>query len=142
MELNGWLEAECLRWAQLRLHPEGEGLTVAQAWAAERSSLQPMLTPFDGFHESEHAVTGTCLVSFDRNRYSVMANAARRTVQVRAYADRIMVRCGGEVVAGHACCFGRDRTICDPWHYLPVLARKPGRFETARRSWTGRCRRR
>ena len=50
LELNGWLEAECLRWAQLRLHPEGEGLTVAQAWAAERSSLQPMLTPFDGFH--------------------------------------------------------------------------------------------
>jgi transposase len=125
-ELNGWLEAECLRWAELRPHPEGEGITVAQAWALERSSLQPMLTPFDGFHESEHAVSGTCLVSFDRNRYSVMAKAARRTVQVRAYADQIVVRCGGEVVAEHARFFGRDRTIYDPWHYLPVLARKPG----------------
>ncbi len=125
-ELNGWLEAECLRWAELRPHPEGEGITVAQAWALERSSLQPMLTPFDGFYESEHAVSGTCLVSFDRNRYSVMAKAARRTVQVRAYADQIVVRCGGEVVAQHARFFGRDRTIYDPWHYLPVLARKPG----------------
>jgi hypothetical protein len=85
-----------------------------------------MLAPFDGFHESEHAVTGTCLISFDRNRYSVMAKAARRTVQVRAYADRIVVRCGDEVVAEHARHFGRDRTIYDPWHYLPVLARKPG----------------
>ncbi|MDP9103039.1 MAG: IS21 family transposase [Pseudomonadota bacterium] len=126
VELNGWLEAECRRWAELRAHPEGGGITVAQAWAAERPSLQPMLSPFDGFHESEHAVTGTCLVSFDRNRYSVMAKAARRTAQVRAYADRIVVRCGGEVVAEHERFFGRDRTIYDPWHYLPVLARKPG----------------
>ncbi len=55
-----------------------------------------------------------------------MATAARRTVQVRAYADRIVVRRGEEVVAEHTRVFGRGRTIYDPWHYLPVLARKPG----------------
>ena len=125
-ELNGWLEAECCRWGELRQHPEQKELTVAQALAAERPALQPMLGPFDGFHESEHAVTGTCLISFDRNRYSVMAKAGRRTVQVRAYADRIVVRCEGEVVADHRRFFGRDRTLYDPWHYLPVLATKPG----------------
>lgn len=125
-ELNGWLEAECLRWAELRPHPDQSDVTVAQAWAAERPALQPMLAAFDGFHETEHAVTGTCLISFDRNRYSVLATAARRTVQVRAYADRIVVRRGDEVVAEHARCFGRGRTIYDPWHYLPVLAKKPG----------------
>src|SRR3546814_18331438 len=85
-----------------------------------------MLGPFDGFNESEHAVMGTCLISFDRNRYSVLSTMARRTVQVRAYADRIIVRCGEEVVAEHPRTFGRNRTIYDPWHYLPVLARKPG----------------
>ena len=53
-----------------------------------------MLGSFDGFHETAHAVTGTCLISFDRNRYSVAARAARRAVQVRAYADRIVVRLG------------------------------------------------
>ena len=71
-------------------------------------------------------MTGTCLISFDRNRYSVMAKAGRRTVQVRAYADRIVVRCDGEVIADHRRFFGRDRTLYDPWHYLPVLATKPG----------------
>ena len=101
-------------------------MTVAEALDAERPALQPMLGPFDGFHETEHAVTGTCLISFDRNRYSVMAKAARRPVQVRAYADRIVVRCNDAVVAEHARHFGRNRTIYDPWHYLPVLARKPG----------------
>jgi transposase len=125
-ELNGWLEAECCRWAETQRHPEQKELTVAQAWAAERCALQPLLAPFDGFHETEHAVTGTCLISFDRNRYSVMAKAVRRTVQVRAYADRIVVRCEGAVVADHPRHFGRDRTVYDPWHYLPVLVTKPG----------------
>lgn len=125
-ELNGWLEAECRRWAATHQHPEQKELMVAQAWEAERAVLQPMLAPFDGFHESEHAVTGTCLISFDRNRYSVMAKAVRRTVQVRAYADRIVVRFQGEVVAEHRRFFGRDRTVYDPWHYLPVLVTKPG----------------
>jgi transposase len=125
-ELNGWLEAECRRWADTHPHPEQKEWTVAEAWNAERAVLQPILAPFDGFHESEHAVTGTCLISFDRNRYSVMAKAVRRTVQVRAYADRIVVRCQGEVVAEHPRFFGRDRTIYDPWHYLPVLVTKPG----------------
>lgn len=125
-ELNGWLEAECRRWAERQAHPEQGELTVAQMLEIERSALQPMLGAFDGFNESEHAVTGTCLISFDRNRYSVLSTVARRTVQVRAYADRIIVRCGEEVVAEHARYFGRNRTIYDPWHYLPVLARKPG----------------
>ena len=57
--------------------------------------LQPVAASFDGFYESEHAVSGTCLISFDRNRYSVSAKAVRRTVQVRAYATRIVVRLGG-----------------------------------------------
>ena len=125
-ELNGWLEAECRRWAETHPHPEQKEWTVAEAWNAERAVLQPILAPFDGFHESEHAVTGTCLISFDRNRYSVMAKAVRRTVQVRAYADRIVVRCQGEVVAEHPRFFGRDRTVYNPWHYLPVLVTKPG----------------
>ena len=30
------------------------------------------------------------------------------------------------MVGEHARCFGRDQTIYDPWHYVPVLARKPG----------------
>ena len=32
----------------------------------------------------------------------------------------------GAIVAEHARSFGRGQTIYDPWHYVPVLARKPG----------------
>ena len=63
---------------------------------------------------------------FDRNRYSVDAKAANRPVTVHAYADRVVIREGGEMVAEHARAFGRDQTIFEPWHYVPALARKPG----------------
>jgi len=56
----------------------------------------------------------------------VHAKAAGRPVEVHAYADRIVIRQDGEVVGEHARRFGRDQTIYDPWHYVPVLARKPG----------------
>jgi len=65
-------------------------------------------------------------VRFDNNRYSVSASAVGRPVDIHAYADRIVIRQDGRVVAEHGRSFGRGETIYDPWHYVPVLARKPG----------------
>ena len=72
------------------------------------------------------SVSKTCLVSFDRNRYSVLATAVGRPVQLRAHARKIVIVQDGAVVGEHDRVFTRDRTIYDPWHYLPVLERKPG----------------
>jgi hypothetical protein len=83
-------------------------------------------SPFDGFHAKAASVSKTCLVQFDKNRYSVMAHAVGRPVEVHAYADRIVVRQDGGIVADHARSFGREQTVYDPWHYVPVLTRKPG----------------
>ena len=58
--------------------------------------------------------------------YSVATKAARRTAQLRAYAERVVICCDGEIVGEHARRFGRGQTAYDPWHYLPVLAKKPG----------------
>jgi hypothetical protein len=49
-----------------------------------------------------------------------------RPVEIHAYADRVAIRQDGRVVAEHARCYGRGETVYDPWHYVPVLARKPG----------------
>ena len=45
---------------------------------------------------------------------------------MRVYADRIIVLLDDEMVADHPRRFGRDQVVYDPWHYLPVLTRKPG----------------
>jgi hypothetical protein len=65
-------------------------------------------------------------VRFDNNKYSVSASAVGRPVDVHAYADRIVIRQDGQIVGEHLRSFGRGETIYDPWHYVPVLARKPG----------------
>ena len=93
---------------------------------AERPRLVPYAGRFDGFHTLPAAVSKTCLVRFDNNRYSVVARAVGRPVEVHAYAERIIIRQDGAVVAEHRRCFARGQTIYDPWHYVPVLARKPG----------------
>jgi len=125
-EMNQWLEARCVDFAKTMAHPEFKERTVWDVFMEEKASLVPWVGPFDGFHETTVAASKTCLVRFDRNRYSVMAKAANRPVSLRAYAERVEIRLDGEIVATHARIFNRDRVAYDPWHYLPVLARKPG----------------
>ena len=77
-ELNGWLEAECLRWARRTAIPNRPGSRLAQALEAERPRCSRSWPRSTASTRSRHAVSGTCLITFDRNRYSVMAKAARR----------------------------------------------------------------
>jgi len=125
-ELNAWLLDRCISYAKAHRHPEFKDRTVFEVFEEERPSLVPYAGRFDGFHALPASVSKTCLVRFDNNRYSVAAHAVGRPVEVRAYADRIELRQEGRLVGEHARCFGRDQTIYDPWHYVPVLARKPG----------------
>jgi transposase len=125
-ELNAWLLDQCIAYAKAHRHPEVRNQTIWEAFEAERPSLVPYAGRFDGFHAVPASVSKTCLVRFDNNRYSVTAGAVGRPVEVRAYADRIELRQDGRPVGEHPRCFGRDQTVYDPWHYVPVLARKPG----------------
>ena len=74
--LNDWLEARCRElWAQTA-HGSHPG-SVADAWAEEARRLMPLPRPFDGFVEHPKRVSPTCLIHFDRNRYSVPAARSR-----------------------------------------------------------------
>src|SRR5205807_3635997 len=75
---------------------------------------------------------------FDNNKYSVASRAVGRPIEIQAgacpragrrpdpWADRVVIRQDGAIVGEHCRRFGRGATIYDPWHYVPVLARKPG----------------
>jgi transposase len=125
-ELNALLLDRCVAYARAHPHPELRDRTVWEVFEAERPSLVRYTGPFDGFHAVPAAVSKTCLVRFDGNKYSVSASAVGRPVEVRAYAERIELRQDGRVVGEHRRVFGRGHTVFDPWHYVPVLARKPG----------------
>lgn len=123
--LNEWLATRCRELAA-RKHPVAPERSIADCFAQEQSSLRQITVPFDGYVEHMVRVSSTCLVVLDRNRYSVPAEYAGRAVSVRSTAARVRVVADGTLIADHARRFGRDVLICDPWHYLSVLARKPG----------------
>src|SRR5438309_7031258 len=125
-ELNAWLLDKCIAYAKAHRHPELTEQTIWDVFEAERPKLVPYAGRFDGFHAVPASVSMTCLVRFDNNNYSVAASAVGRPVDVHAYADRVVIRQDGRTVAEHARCYGRGETVYDPWHYVPVLARKPG----------------
>src|SRR5271165_1200138 len=125
-ELNAWLADQCIAHARRTRHPEFKDRTIWDVFQDERTSLMELRGPFDGFVEKAVRATTTCLIMADHNRYSVDARAAGRMVLVRSHAERIVVLFNDKVVADHPRQFRRDQIVYDPWHYLPVLVRKPG----------------
>ncbi len=129
-DLNAWLAQRCIAlWSELG-HPEQRDRSIAEVWAEERAALMAVPLPFDGFVEHTKRVSPTCLVHFDRNRYSVPATFANRPVSLRVYADRLVMAAEGQIIAEHVRCFDRrhagGKTLYDWRHYLAVLQRKPG----------------
>ena len=124
-ELNAWLALRCEELSQ-RKHPEQSERSVSDCFAEEKALLIPVKAVFDGYVEKTMRVSCTCLIKVDHNRYSVPAEWSNHVVSVRITADRLRIVAQNRVVAEHARCYGRGQLICAPWHYLPVLARKPG----------------
>ena len=123
--LNAWLAVRCRELAA-RKHPATPERSIQDCFTQEQLSLRTIHAPFDGYVEHMVRVSSTCLVTLDRNRYSVPAEYAGRAVSMRSTADGVRVVADGAVIAEHVRRFGRDILVCDPWHYLSLLERKPG----------------
>jgi transposase len=123
--LNDWLLMRCRTLGE-RAHPVFKDRSIDEVYLEDLAQCRPPMAPFDGYSEKILKVSTTCLVQYDRNRYSVPAQYAGKLVTLRAYADRLVFIVDQEVVAEHSRHFGRDRSYFEPWHYLPILERKPG----------------
>jgi transposase len=125
-ELNSYLLDRCIAWTKTQNHPTIKDKSVWEVYEAERPYLMSLPPRFDGYAERPARVSPSSLVTYDRNRYSVNCREVNRVVQLRVYAGRIVIVSNTKVVGDHPREFGRDKTVFDPWHYLPVLDRKPG----------------
>jgi transposase len=125
-ELNVWLGERCRSlWSELR-HPEFKELYVAEMLEQEQAQMMPMTTPFDGYVSDEVKVSSTCLVSVQRNRYSVPCEWAGQWVNSKVYPNQICIVAGDSIVATHDRLTERDHVRYDWQHYIPLVARKPG----------------
>ncbi|HIL96552.1 MAG: IS21 family transposase [bacterium] len=130
-DLNVWLEQRCKAlWLELP-HPQHKQYTMADLWKDELPQLMQMPVAFDGYVEHPKRVTSTCLILFERNRYSVPSTFANKVISLRVYAHRLVVIAETTVITEHVRVFSRGhdnpgKTIYDWRHYLAVLQRKPG----------------
>lgn len=129
-EFNLWLEAQCRqRQAEiLRGHDETIGERLSRDLDA-MTVLPP--APFDACDQATGRVTSQALVRYKTNDYSVPVAYGHRDVWIRGYVDKVVIGCGGEVIARHPRCYDREDMVFDPIHYLPLIERKINALDQA-----------
>lgn len=125
-ELNLQLQAHCIAWAKKTKHPEQKEKTVFDVYEQERSNLLAYRGDFESYQVQEEVVSPYSFVRYATNFYSVECAYVGQVVQVRIDAKQMVILHQGKVIGSHPRCFGRNQRIYDPWHYVPLLERKPG----------------
>ena len=125
-EINDILISKLNHYNKTHKHPNFKDKTLDEVFREEDHCFIKAPLKFDGCKEIDVKVSTTCLARFDRNNYSVHCSCAGRIVQCKSYADKLIFTCDGKVVAIHKRQFGKGETYYNYYHYLPLLARKPG----------------
>src|SRR3954454_11629573 len=128
--LNARLEADCRDDLARRLR--GKPAAKAELLAEERAAMLPL--PSEAFlaaRVEQPTADSLSPVRFRGKHYSVPTASGHHSLTSVASVDAFRVVAGDRVVAEHRRCWGRERVIYDPVHYLALLERKPGALDFA-----------
>lgn len=125
-ELNTILRDACKKWANNTPHPEQKTKKVLEVYQEEKGALLSYRAYVDNYKVVPEVVSPYSFVLYDTNSYSVEVSYVGQSVQVLVFAKRIVVKFQDKIIANHERSFGRYQRIYDPWHYIPLLERKPG----------------
>lgn len=127
---NLWLEEQCRKRQADILRGQTE--TIGQRLVRDLEAMAELPTaPFDACDQATGRVSSQALVRYKTNDYSVPVAYGHRDVWVRGYVDRVVIGCGGEIIARHPRCYEREDMIFDPVHYLPLLEKKINALDQA-----------
>ena len=129
-DFNAWLEEQCGKRHGdiLRGHAE----TIGQRLERDLEAMMDLPpAPFEACDQAAGRVSSQALVRYKTNDYSVPVSYGHRDVWIRAYVDRVVIGCGGDVIARHPRCYDREDMIFDPIHYLPLVEKKIGALDQA-----------
>jgi len=130
-ELNAHLRICCHSDMNRRLR----GKTLSKLQLLAEDKVAALAVPDDRFDPRRlvsTTATSESLVRFDTNDYSVPVEYGHRPVVLKASVETVFIYHGGKEIARHQRCWGRERQIFDPLHYLALLERKPGSLDHAR----------
>ena len=126
-QMSQWISARANR-----RHHRALGCRPIQRWEADRAAMLalPPVAPVIGWRASVR-LPRDYYVRLDSNDYSVHPSVIGRRVEVVADLARVVVTCGGRVVADHARCWADHQTITDPDHAAAAAAMRQSRSQTA-----------
>ncbi len=125
-ELNERLMSFAISKAYMRKHPDIGDKNRYEVFEDEKKSFIHL--PGHGFDccRIRQAVVSTLsTVFFENNLYSVPTEYVSKNVQVKGYADNVVISHDGEEIARHKRLYTNNRHSYNPYHYLPVLQKKP-----------------
>jgi hypothetical protein len=130
-ELNVYLESCCIEDLE-RLAPNSQR-TRKELFAEDKAALLALPhADFEACVKQSTFASKQALVQYATNFYSVPVKWAHHQVCLKAFAGRVELMCGQEMVAVHARCWLKQEHILDYTHYIPLLERKPGGLNHAR----------
>ena len=122
-ELNALLRERCE--AYLGHHVAGKEADVGTLFEKERAALYPLPAyRYDPAKRTQARVSAFSTVRCETNSYSVPVEYCGKTVAVKALPERIEIWFDGQTIASHPRCFGRERSVYQLEHYLPLLEQK------------------
>jgi len=129
-ELNNHLMSELER--DLDRARSRSSKTIRELLDEEREYFLPLpANDFEACNQQSSFITKQALVRFDKNDYSVPIKYAHHQVLIKGFVDRVDLLVNGELVASHARNYGSGEYVLDPYHYIPLLERKPGGIHNA-----------
>ena len=122
-EANEYLAQKC---RELNNEKLSDGTIPAETFEEERKFLLPDLPKFESFKNTSGHVDKYSTICVERNHYSVPDTLVGKTLEVRVYTNKIVIKNAGRTVAVHERCFDTNQWRIDIYHYLRTLKRKPG----------------
>lgn len=107
--------------------------SIGELFNEERDYFLPLpVNAFEACNQQSSFISKQALVRFDKNDYSVPVKYAHHQVLIKGFVDRIELLVNGEMASSHLREYGSGEYVLDPYHYIPLLARKPGGIHNAR----------
>jgi hypothetical protein len=128
-ELNERLLTACLLHGAH--HTADRTEDVASLFEMEKEHLIELPAPFANIRLLDAKADKYSTVIIDKNRYSVPVSYAQLKVRIELSVDRVHIFYDNRRIASHERLFGNNKWQLDPQHYLELIQRKPGAFDSA-----------
>jgi hypothetical protein len=136
-DLNRYLAGCSERYLRHQIRDRSD--VVGENFAVEKDLLIPLPTRrYDTGKEQRVVVNAQSRFRYRDVWYSVPLGYRGREVVAWGYAEELVVRADGRLIARHSRGFEKGQMVLDPLHFLPILRRKPHALDHALafRNWT------